>query len=92
MGLKVFMRFASSACTVLACSAVAAVFRRAVNGRCLLLTQYREPGVLLWRGFSMLQFAHQCFATTGDLGKGRQMPVHYGSKAHRFHTISSPLA
>lgn len=27
-----------------------------------------------------------------DLGKGRMMPIHYGSKAHNFQTISSPLA
>lgn len=26
-----------------------------------------------------------------DMGKGRQMPVHYGSRALNFHTVSSPL-
>ena len=26
-----------------------------------------------------------------DLGKGRQMPVHYGSKELNYQTISSPL-
>lgn len=34
----------------------------------------------------------QCFSNELDLGKGRQMPVHYGSKALNFQTISSPLA
>jgi 2-oxoisovalerate dehydrogenase E1 component alpha subunit len=34
---------------------------------------------------------HQCFSTGKDLGKGRQMPVHYGSKDLHFQTISSPL-
>jgi hypothetical protein len=33
----------------------------------------------------------QCFSNVDDLGKGRQMPVHYGSRALNFHTISSPL-
>lgn len=39
----------------------------------------------------MNQFADQCFSNCDDLGKGRQMPVHYGSRALNFHTISSPL-
>ncbi|KAJ1497783.1 hypothetical protein HMI56_005403 [Coelomomyces lativittatus] len=54
--------------------------------------QYREAGVLLYRGFQLSDFMHQCFSNHCDLGKGRQMPVHYGSKALSFQTISSPLA
>ena len=27
-----------------------------------------------------------------EQGKGRQMPIHYGSRELNFHTISSPLA
>jgi 2-oxoisovalerate dehydrogenase E1 component alpha subunit len=57
----------------------------------VVLAQYREQGVLLWRGFTLEQMAHQCFGTNQDLGKGRQMPVHYGSRALHFHTVSSPL-
>ena len=57
----------------------------------VIFAQYRETGVLMWRGFEMGQFADQCFSNRGDLGKGRQMPVHYGSRALNFHTISSPL-
>jgi 2-oxoisovalerate dehydrogenase E1 component alpha subunit len=34
----------------------------------------------------------QCFGNNLDIGKGRQMPVHYGSRELNFHTISSPLA
>ena len=54
--------------------------------------QYREAGVFMWRGFTLQQFAHQCFSNTHDLGKGRQMPVHYGSRELHIQTISSPLA
>merc|ERR1711879_417149 len=57
-----------------------------------IFAQYREAGVLLWRGFSSQQMMHQCFSNAEDLGKGRQMPVHYGSKDLHFQTISSPLA
>ncbi|KAK7311489.1 hypothetical protein RJT34_09676 [Clitoria ternatea] len=58
----------------------------------IILPQYREPGVLLWRGFTLQQFAHQCFGNTNDLGKGRQMPIHYGSNKHNYFTVSSPIA
>ena len=54
--------------------------------------QYREAGVLLWRGFTLDDFMNQCYSNDSDPGKGRQMPVHYGSRALNFQTISSPLA
>lgn len=57
-----------------------------------VLAQYREGGVLMWRGFTLDQFADQCFSNCDDLGKGRQMPIHYGTAALHFQTISSPLA
>ena len=34
----------------------------------------------------------QCFGNMHEQGKGRQMPIHYGSRELNFHTISSPLA
>jgi 2-oxoisovalerate dehydrogenase E1 component alpha subunit len=49
-------------------------------------------GVLMWRGWSLEHFANQCFSNALDLGKGRQMPVHYGTAELNFQTISSPLA
>lgn len=54
--------------------------------------QYRELGVLMWRGMSLQNFADQCFSNKDEPAKGRQMPVHYGSAAHNIMTISSPLA
>lgn len=57
----------------------------------VIYAQYREAGVLMWRGFSVDDFCNQCFSNYLDLGKGRQMPVHYGSAALRLQTISSPL-
>lgn len=58
----------------------------------IVFTQYREQGVLMWRGFTPLEMADQCFGNVRDAGKGRQMPVHYGSRRLNFHTVSSPLA
>jgi len=56
-----------------------------------IFAQYREAGLLMWRGFTLEQFCNQCFSNDLDLGKGRQMPVHYGSRALNYQTISSPL-
>jgi 2-oxoisovalerate dehydrogenase E1 component alpha subunit len=64
----------------------------ALDGGDTVFGQYREAGVLMWRGFTLEQFANQCFSNELDLGKGRQMPVHYGSNALNFQTISSPLS
>ncbi|XP_058759310.1 2-oxoisovalerate dehydrogenase subunit alpha 1, mitochondrial-like [Vicia villosa] len=64
----------------------------ALSSHDVILPQYREPGVLLWRGFTLQQFAHQCYGNTNDFGKGRQMPIHYGSNKHNYFTVSSPIA
>ncbi|GAB4844112.1 hypothetical protein Ancab_037419 [Ancistrocladus abbreviatus] len=57
-----------------------------------VFAQYRDPGVLLWRGFTLQGFTNQCFRNKADYGKGRQMPIHYGSRKHNYFTISSPIA
>lgn len=63
----------------------------ALSNEDLVYAQYREAGVLVWRGFTISEFIDQCYGNCDDLGKGRQMPVHYGSKKLNFVTISSPL-
>ncbi|XP_068982188.1 2-oxoisovalerate dehydrogenase subunit alpha, mitochondrial [Bombus flavifrons] len=57
----------------------------------IIYAQYREAGVLLWRGHSIIDFMNQCYGNYKDVSKGKQMPVHYGSKKLNFVTISSPL-
>jgi pyruvate dehydrogenase E1 component alpha subunit len=52
---------------------------------------YREQGVLLYRGLPLRTLVAQCLGTAGDLLKGRQMPNHFGSAAHRFAVASSPV-
>lgn len=63
----------------------------ALNPKDLVFGQYRETGVLIYRGFTLQDCMDQCYSNTADKGKGRQMPVHYGSKDYNFVTISSPL-
>ncbi|EFX05893.1 2-oxoisovalerate dehydrogenase complex alpha [Grosmannia clavigera kw1407] len=57
----------------------------------VIFCQYREQGVFQQRGFTLREFMSQLFANKYDMGGGRNMPVHYGSRRLNIHTISSPL-
>ena len=56
-----------------------------------IFTQYRQHSVFQWRGLTMNQQMNQCIGTAADKAKGRQMPIHYGSKRLNMPTVSSPL-
>ncbi|MFQ3267616.1 MAG: 2-oxoisovalerate dehydrogenase E1 component alpha subunit, partial [Colwellia sp.] len=58
----------------------------------MIMMQYREQGTLMFRDFSIENFMNQMFSNANDLGKGRQMPIHYGSKELNCMTVSSTLA
>ncbi|KAI3511327.1 hypothetical protein L1887_18478 [Cichorium endivia] len=64
----------------------------ALNINDFVFPQYREAGVLLWRGFTLQEFANQLFGNKYDYGKGRQMPIHYGSKKLNYITVASTVA
>ena len=56
----------------------------------MVFAQYRETGVFQQRGFTLEDFMSQLFANRKDPGRGRNMPVHYGSSklnivSHKFH-------
>ncbi|MAM89656.1 thiamine pyrophosphate-dependent dehydrogenase E1 component subunit alpha [Allohahella sp. A8] len=58
----------------------------------MIMAQYREQASLAYRGFTIEEFMNQLFGNDLDYGKGRQMPVHYGSTKLNYMTVSSPLA
>ncbi|KAK9058284.1 hypothetical protein SSX86_023124 [Deinandra increscens subsp. villosa] len=64
----------------------------ALDSKDFVFPQYREPGVLLWRGFTLQEFANQLFGNKYEYGKGRQMPIHYGSRKHNYITVASTVA
>nr|XP_026488693.1 2-oxoisovalerate dehydrogenase subunit alpha, mitochondrial [Vanessa tameamea] len=64
----------------------------ALSPKDLIFAQYREVGVLLYRGMTVTELINQCYGNHEDPGKGRHMPVHYGSKQRNIVTLSSPLA
>ncbi len=67
-------------------------FAAALDDQDMIMAQYREQGALVYRGFSLDEFMNQLFSNELDYGKGRQMPIHYGSAKLHYMTISSPLA
>lgn len=54
--------------------------------------QYREAGIMFWRGFTPQQYVHHMFGNREDLSYGRQMPNHFGSRELNVVTVSSPIA
>ena len=46
----------------------------------VVFCQYREQGLFKERGFTTKEFMSQLFSNRNDPGKGRNMPIHYGSK------------
>lgn len=63
----------------------------ALSPQDIIYGQYREAGALLYRGYSLKDLMNQVFSNHLDDARGRQMPVHYGSKELNYFTISSPL-
>jgi 2-oxoisovalerate dehydrogenase E1 component alpha subunit len=47
----------------------------ALNPNDLVYAQYREAGVLLWRGFSIQECCDQIFGNKNGTCKGKQVPV-----------------
>jgi len=52
---------------------------------------YRQQGVLITRGYPLVEMMNQCYSNARDPLKGRQLPVLYSSKAHGFFTVSGNL-
>lgn len=57
-----------------------------------IFPSYREPGIFLYRGASLFSLLCNLWGNKEDVGKGRQMPVHYGFADLRLFSISSPIA
>jgi pyruvate dehydrogenase E1 component alpha subunit len=52
---------------------------------------YRELGAALVRGVPAQLIVAQLYGNENDLGRGRQMPNHYGFREYRIVTASSPV-
>jgi 2-oxoisovalerate dehydrogenase E1 component subunit alpha len=57
----------------------------------MVFTTYRQQGLLLARGWPLLDMMCQCYSNSRDRLKGRQLPVLYSSREASFFTISGNL-
>lgn len=71
------------------CCAVASAAALSIND--WMYPQYREAGIMFWRGFNPGQYIHHMFCNAEDIIKGRQMPNHFGSRELNVVTVSSPI-
>ena len=53
--------------------------------------QYRENASLFYRDYPIETYVHHMFCNGKDPLLGRQMPNHFGSRAHNVVTVSSPI-
>jgi len=63
----------------------------ALRDRDWIVPCYREVGALLWRGYPLQQYVDHMYGNADDPLRGRQMPDHTFSHAHRYLSVSAPI-
>ncbi|WP_271438846.1 3-methyl-2-oxobutanoate dehydrogenase (2-methylpropanoyl-transferring) subunit alpha [Pontixanthobacter luteolus] len=58
----------------------------------MIFPSYRQQGILIARGYPMIEMINQIYSNKGDKLKGRQLPIMYSSREHSFFSISGNLA
>lgn len=71
--------------------AVAVAAAHALDDKDMLFPSYRQQGLLVARGWPLLDLMCQIFNNTKDRLKGRQLPVLYSCRDAGFYTISGNL-
>lgn len=58
----------------------------------MVFPSYRQQGILIARGYPLVEMINQIYSNRADKLKGRQLPIMYSSREHSFFTISGNLA
>nr|WP_137678593.1 3-methyl-2-oxobutanoate dehydrogenase (2-methylpropanoyl-transferring) subunit alpha [Parerythrobacter lutipelagi] len=58
----------------------------------MVFPSYRQQGILISRGYPLVEMINQIYSNKGDKLKGRQLPIMYSSREHSFFSISGNLA
>lgn len=58
----------------------------------MVFPSYRQQGILISRGYPLVEMINQIFSNRADRLKGRQLPVMYSARDYGFFTISGNLA
>jgi 2-oxoisovalerate dehydrogenase E1 component alpha subunit len=64
----------------------------ALAGDDMVFPSYRQQGILIQRGYPLIEMINQIYSNKRDKLKGRQLPIMYSSREHSFFTISGNLA
>ncbi len=72
--------------------AVAVAAAMALDYSDMCFPTYRQQGLLIARGWPLLDMMNQVYSNRGDRLKGRQLPVMYSSREAGFFSISGNLA
>jgi len=63
----------------------------ALDDEDMLFPSYRQQGLLIARGYPLIEMMYQIYSNSGDKLKGRQLPVMYSSPEKGFFSISGNL-
>ena len=71
--------------------AIAVAAAAALDREDMHFPSYRQQGLLVARGYPLIEMMCQIYSNKGDKLQGRQLPVMYSDKAHGFFSISGNL-
>jgi len=71
--------------------AIATATAAALDREDINFPTYRQQGLLVSRGYPLVEMMCQIYSNKGDKLRGRQLPIMYSSKEHGFFTISGNL-
>ncbi len=72
--------------------AVAIAATHALSRDDMCFPSYRQQGILIARGYSLVQMMNQIYSNSGDNLQGKQLPIMYSSREDGFFSISGNLA
>lgn len=68
--------------------AIACAQALALDRTDMCFTTYRQQGILISRGYPLVQMVNQIYSNARDPLKGHQLPVLYSARDHGFFTLS----
>jgi len=71
--------------------AIAIAAANAMDREDMHFPTYRQQGLLVTRGYPLVQMMNQIYSNSGDHMHGRQLPIMYSDRTHGFFSISGNL-
>ena len=71
--------------------AIAIAAQTALDREDMHFPTYRQQGLLISRGYPLVEMMNQIYSNKGDKLQGRQLPIMYSDKTHGFFSISGNL-